>query len=148
MNEQAPILKIHPKSIQPARRKIIMRNYYEILFALVVSSNEEEIKALLERLEKTMNSEGAVVEEIQRLDRKEFAYPHRHMNAALYVNFMITADPLSIAKIRNKFTLSEEVTLQNYFQKGKVGVSSTASTKIKGKAPQPAIKTRTAHVAV
>lgn len=125
-----------------------MRNYYEILLALVVSSNEEEIKALLERLEKTMNSEGAVVEEIQRLDRKEFAYPHRHMNSALYVNFMITADPLSIAKIRHKFTLNEEVTLQNYFQKGKVVASSAAFTRGKEKAPKPAIKTGKAHVAV
>lgn len=106
-----------------------MRNYYEILLALVVSSNEEEINTLLERLEKIMNSEGAVVEEIQRLDRKEFAYPHRHMSSAFYVNFMITAEPAAIAKLKQKFTLSAEVTLQNYFHKGKATVASTVTSK-------------------
>ncbi|KAB2643962.1 MAG: 30S ribosomal protein S6 [Verrucomicrobia bacterium] len=116
-----------------------MRNYYEILLALIVSSNEEEIKTLLERLEKIMNSEGAIVEEIQRLDRKEFAYPHRHQNSAFYTNFMITAEPASIAKIRQKLALLEEVTLQNYFQKGEV---STATTK----APKPAMKLKKASV--
>ncbi|MFZ4116500.1 MAG: 30S ribosomal protein S6 [Chthoniobacterales bacterium] len=116
-----------------------MRKYYEILLALVVSSNEEEIKALLERLEKTINSEGAIVEEIQRLDRKEFAYPHRHINSAFYVNLRITAEPESIAKIRQKLTLTEEVTLQNYFQKGEV---STAAKK----APKPARKVKQVEV--
>jgi ribosomal protein S6 len=106
-----------------------MRNYYEILLALVVTSHEEEINTLLERLEKIMNSEGAVVEEIQRLDRKEFAYPHRHMSSAFYVNFMITAEPGAIAKIKQKFTLTEEVTLQNYFHKGKVAIASAVTTK-------------------
>ena len=117
-----------------------MRNYYEILLALVVGGTEEEIKALLERIEKSMNSEGAVVEEIQRLDRKEFAYPHRHMTSALYVNFMITADPAAIVKIKQKLALTEEVTLQNYFQKGKVSAAAT-------KAPKPARKVKTVEVA-
>ncbi len=35
---------------------------------------EEEIKEILERLEKLMVAEGAAVEEVQRLERKEFAY--------------------------------------------------------------------------
>jgi ribosomal protein S6 len=117
-----------------------MRNYYEILLALVVSSNEEEIKALLERLEKTINSEGAIVEEIQRLDRKEFAYSHRHMNSAFYVNLRITAESESIAKIRQKLKLTEEVTLQNYFQKGEVSA-------IAARAPKPARKVKQVEVA-
>ena len=116
-----------------------MRNYYEILLALIVSSNEEEIKALLERIDKIMNSEGAIVEEIQRLDRKEFAYPHRHKNAAFYTNFMITAEPASIAKIKQKLTLLEDITLQNYFKKGEVSAATT-------KRPKPAIKLKKATV--
>lgn len=101
-----------------------MRNYYETLLALIVGSKEEEVKELFERIEKIMNAEGAIVEEIQRLDRKEFSYPHRHLRSALYVNFKITAEPASIAKLRQKLSLLEEVTLQNYLQKGSVTAKS------------------------
>jgi len=118
-----------------------MRNYYEILLALIVSSKEEDIKELLERLEKAMNEEGAVVEQIQRLDRKEFAYPHKHLTSAFYVNCVITAEPTAIDKIRKKLKLMEEVTLQNYFRKETIPtegtpVKASKVTKTK-KAPEP-----------
>ena len=104
-----------------------MKHYYEILLALKVSSQEEEIKALLERLEKLMVAEGATVEELQRLERKEFAYPHQHLKAGYYVNFVIALEPAMVEKIRQKLTLVEEVVLQNYYRKGSV----TAAVKPK-----------------
>ena len=107
-----------------------MKHYYEILLALVVSSKEEEIKELLERIEKIMSAEGATIEEVQRLERKEFAYPHRHLQSGYYVNFMIIAAPTAIDKIRQKLTLVEAVTLQNYYRKG--------SLPIEGQAVKPA----------
>ncbi len=103
----------------------MIRKKYEILLALLLNHQEEEIKALLENLEKIINTEGGSVEEVQRLDRKEFAYPHRHKKAAFYVSFKITAEPSSIAKIRQKLTLVEEVTLQNYFQEGEADAPRT-----------------------
>lgn len=104
-----------------------MKHYYEILLALKVSSQEEEIKALLERLEKLMVAEGATVEELQRLERKEFAYPHQHLKAGYYVNFVIALESAAVEKIRQKLTLVEEVLLQNYYRKGSV----TAAVKPK-----------------
>ena len=100
-----------------------MKHYYEILLALKVSSQEEEIKALLERLEKLMVAEGATVEELQRLERKEFAYPHQHLKAGYYVNFVIALEPAAVEKIRQKLTLVEEVLLQNYYRKGSVNAA-------------------------
>ncbi len=97
-----------------------MKHYYEILLALKVGGKEEEVKELLERLEKLMVAEGATVEELQRLDRKEFAYPHRHLNSGYYVNFVVTLEPAMVEKIRQKLALIEEVTLQNYYRKGSV----------------------------
>lgn len=104
-----------------------MKHYYEILLALKVSSQEEEIKALLERLEKLMVAEGATVEELQRLERKEFAYLHQHLKAGYYVNFVVTLEPAMVEKIRQKLTLVEEVLLQNYYRKG----SAVAAKKVK-----------------
>jgi ribosomal protein S6 len=97
-----------------------MKHYYEILLALKVSSKEEELKELLERLEKLMIAEGATVEELQRLERKEFSYPHDHLKSAYYINFVITLEPAALEKIRQKLTLVNEVTLQNYYRKSKV----------------------------
>lgn len=104
-----------------------MKHYYEILLALKVGGQEEEIKALLERLEKLMVAEGATVKEVQRMERKEFSYPHNHLKAAYYVNFVAVLEPAVVEKIRHKLTLVEEVTLQNYYRKG----SETSAQKPK-----------------
>lgn len=101
-----------------------MKHYYEILLALKVSSQEEEIKALLERLEKIMIAEGATIEEVQRLERKEFSYPHQHLKAGYYVNFIMTLEPALVEKIHQKLTLVDEVLLQNYYRKGRADVST------------------------
>ena len=108
-----------------------MRNYYEILLALIVSNKEEDIKKLLKSLEKTMNEEGAVVEQMQRLDRKEFSYAHNHLRSAFYVNCVITAEPAAIDKIRKKLKLMEEVTLQNYLRKESVPAEGTPVKVVK-----------------
>ncbi len=112
-----------------------MKHYYEILLALnIAGSKEEETKELLERLEKVMVAEGATVEEVQRLERKEFSYPHNHLKAAYYVNFVAVMEPASVEKIRQKLTLIQEVTLQNYYRKGSVTVATKTKAVKKKKA--------------
>jgi small subunit ribosomal protein S6 len=95
-----------------------MKNRYEILLALNVAGKEETNKDLIERLEKTLNAEGAKVEQVQRLERREFSYPHNKLKSAYFVNFIANAESDAIAKIRTKLALDEEVVLQNYLRKG------------------------------
>jgi small subunit ribosomal protein S6 len=95
-----------------------MKNRYEILLALNSAGKEETNKDLIERLEKALAAEGAKVEQVQRLERREFAYPHDKLKSAYFVNYIVQAEPASIAKIRSKLTLDEEVVLQNYLRKG------------------------------
>jgi small subunit ribosomal protein S6 len=110
-----------------------MKNRYEILLALNVAGKEETNKDLIERLEKALASEGAVVEQVQRLERREFSYPHEKFKSAYFVNYIVTAEASAIAKIRTKLTLDEEVVLQNYLRKG--------AAKPAGKARKAAKKT-------
>lgn len=110
-----------------------MKNRYEILLALNVAGKEETNKDLIERLEKTLAAEGASVEQVQRLERREFSYPHDKLKSAYFVNYIVKAEPAAIAKIRTKLTLDEEVVLQNYLRKGAV--------KAVGKARKAAKKT-------
>ena len=103
-----------------------MTNRYEILLALNAAGKEETNKDLIERLEKTLDAEGAQVEQVQRLERREFAYPHDKLKGAYFVNFVVTAAPDAVSKIRTKLTLDDEVVLQNYLRKGVVKPSGKA----------------------
>ena len=85
-----------------------MKNRYEILLALNSAGKEETNKDLIERLEKALAAEGAQVEQVQRLERREFAYPHDKLKSAYFVNYIVSAEPSAIAKIRTKLTLDEE----------------------------------------
>jgi len=110
-----------------------MKNRYEILLALNVAGKEETNKDLVERLEKLLASEGAEVEQVQRLERREFSYPHQKLKSAYFVNYVVNAPAAAISKIRAKLTLDEEVVLQNYLRKG--------ASKPAGKARKAAKKT-------
>jgi hypothetical protein len=50
-----------------------MKNRYEILLALSATGKEDTNKDIVERLEKVLAAEGAQVEQVQRLERREFA---------------------------------------------------------------------------
>jgi len=114
-----------------------MKNRYEILLALNSAGKEETNKDLIERLEKLLAAEGASVEQVQRLERREFSYPHDKLKSAYFVNYVVTAEPASIAKIRTKLTLDEEVVLQNYLRKG-VAKPSGKARKVAKKAAKAA----------
>ena len=51
---------------------------------------------------------------MQRFEKREFAYPLKHLNSAYFVNFIFEADSQLIDKLRAKLKLDEDVALQNY----------------------------------
>jgi len=91
-----------------------MKKRYEALLALNTSGKEETIKDIVDRIEKTFKTEGAEIEQIQRLDRRELAYELKHLSSAYFANFIFEADPALIDKLRSKLKLDEDVVLQNY----------------------------------
>ena len=91
-----------------------MKKRYEALLALNTRGKDESAKEIIERLEKEFAAGGIAVEQVQRLERREFAYPHDHLKSAYFVNFIIGTDPAGLEKLRGKLKLDTEVTLQNY----------------------------------
>ena len=77
---------------------------------------EESIKETVERIEKTFATEGASIEQVQRLERREFSYARDHLKSAYFVNIVFEADPTLIDKLRAKLKLDDDVALQNYLQ--------------------------------
>ncbi len=89
---------------------------YEALIALDTRGKEDTAKETIERLEKVIAAEGAVIEQVQRLEKRELAYESHHTKSAYFVNFIFEADPAVIDKLQKKLKLDDDVMLQNYLQ--------------------------------
>jgi len=91
-------------------------NRYEALLALNTRGKEETIKDTIERLENVLKAEGATIEQVQRLEKRELAYETDHLKSAYFVNFVFEAAPTVIDKLRTKLKLDNDILLQNYLK--------------------------------
>jgi small subunit ribosomal protein S6 len=91
-----------------------MKNRYEALLVLNTQGKEDTIKEIIDRLESEFQKEGAQVEQVQKMDKREFSYVAGPLDSGYYVNFVFNADPNLITKLRSKFKLDPEVYRQNY----------------------------------
>jgi len=95
-----------------------MKNRYEALLILNIKGGEEAVKETLERLEGEFTSEGAAVEAIQKLERRQFSYTAGKLDSGYYANFIFEADAVAIDKLRAKFRLDGDVYQQFYKKLG------------------------------
>src|SRR5437762_13816130 len=91
-----------------------MKNRYEVLLVLNTQGKEETAHDIVERLESEFKKEGAEVEQVQKMDKRQFSYVAGALDSGFYVNFVFHADPQLITKLRSKFKLDPEVYRQNY----------------------------------
>lgn len=91
-----------------------MKNRYEALMVLNTQGTEDTVKDIVDRLESEFKKEGAEIEQIQKMDKREFSYAAGPLQAGYYVNFVFHADPQLITKLRSKFKLDPEVYRQHY----------------------------------
>ena len=91
-----------------------MKNRYEGLLVLDTQGKEETVKDLLERLEKDFKKEGADVEQVQKMEKREFSYAAGALSSGYFVNFVFSAEPTVISKLRSKLELDPEVYRQHY----------------------------------
>jgi small subunit ribosomal protein S6 len=93
-----------------------MKHRYECLLAVDTRGQEDSVKEIIERLESEFTKEGAAVEQVQKMEKRSFAYSPRHLDSAYYVNFVFEAEPSLITRLRGKFKLDPIVFLQHYQQ--------------------------------
>jgi len=91
-----------------------MNRHYEALLVLNTQAKEDNVKEVIERLESEFEKEGAKVEQVQKMDKRYFAYVAGSIDAGYYVNFILNADPGSIVRLRSKFKLDPDVYRQHY----------------------------------
>jgi small subunit ribosomal protein S6 len=91
-----------------------MKKRYEALLVLNAQGKEDTVKEIIDRLESEFKKEGAELEQVQKMDKRQFSYVAGPLDAGFYVNFVFHADPQLITKLRSKFTLDPEVYRQHY----------------------------------
>ena len=91
-----------------------MKNRYEALLVLNAQGTEESVKDIVDRLESEFKKEGADVEQVQKMDKRQFAYVAGSLDAGYYVNFVFHAEPQLIPKLRSRLKLDPEVYQQSY----------------------------------
>ena len=91
-----------------------MKNRYEALLVLNSQGKEDTIKEIIDRLESDFQKEGAQIEQVQKMDKRQFSYVAGPLDAGYYVNFVFNADSQLIGKLRSKFKLDPEVYQQHY----------------------------------
>ena len=91
-----------------------MNRRYEALLVLNTQAKEDNVKEMIERLESEFEKEGAKVEQVQKMDKRQFSYVAGELDSGYYVNFVFHAEPDLIKKLQAKFKLDPEVYRQHY----------------------------------
>jgi small subunit ribosomal protein S6 len=91
-----------------------MNRRYEALLVLNTQAKEDTVREIIDRLESEFQKEGAQIEQVQKMDKREFSYVAGPLDSGYYVNFIFDADPQLVGKLRAKFKLDPEVYRQNY----------------------------------
>ena len=91
-----------------------MKNRYEALLVLNSQGKEDSVHDIVERLESEFKKEGVEIEQVQKMDKRQFSYVAGPLDSGFYVNFVFQADPQLITKLRSKFKLDPEVYRQHY----------------------------------
>ena len=83
---------------------------YEGLFILNTAGKEEGIKEAIDKISSELESAGAKVETVQKMDRKQFTrVADKKHSAGFYVNIIFRGAPAVLKALQTKFALNEEV---------------------------------------
>jgi ribosomal protein S6 len=92
-----------------------MKRKYEGVYVLKLQGQDESIDDMVGKITKELESNGAVLEQIERLGRKEFTYPnHAKQKHGYYVQYRFEAEPTVVKEVESHIKLSEQVMLQHY----------------------------------
>ena len=95
-----------------------MNRKYASLIVLNTTGNESSVEDLVKTVSNAIEAEGAKLDEVKQLGKKEFAYNARHLAGGHYVNYVFEAEPAQVDKIQTNLKLNKVVHLQHYHRLG------------------------------
>jgi small subunit ribosomal protein S6 len=93
-----------------------MSRKYQGLIVLNTKSLDGTVDELVNAVSKELEAEGAKVEKINQLGRRQFAYNSRHLEAGHYVHYNFQGDADIISKIQARLRLNGHVHLQHFLR--------------------------------
>jgi small subunit ribosomal protein S6 len=91
-----------------------MSRKYQGLIVLNTKSLEGTVDELVASVSKELEAEGAKLDKVAQLGRRQFAYESRHLESGHYVNYTFQGAPEVITKIQNRLRLNGHVHLQHF----------------------------------
>ena len=83
---------------------------YEGLFILNNAAKEEGIKDTIDKISAEITANGGKVETVQKMDKKNFMrIADKKFTSGFYVNVIFETKPDSLAHLRSRFALNDEV---------------------------------------
>ncbi len=83
---------------------------YEGLFILDTAGKDEGIKDVIDKIEADIAAAGGKVETVQKMEKRPFSrVRNKRHSAGFYVNIIFEGTPTSVAQLRSKFALNEDV---------------------------------------
>jgi small subunit ribosomal protein S6 len=91
-----------------------MSRKYQGLIILNTKALEGTVDDLVTSISKEIEGEGAKVEKITNLGRRQFAYNSNHLESGHYVNYVFQGAAEVITKVQNRLRLNGHVHLQHF----------------------------------
>lgn len=91
-----------------------MSRKYQGLIVLNTKSLEGSIDNLVTAVSKELEAEGAKLQKISQLGRRQFAYPSNHLESGHYVNYTFEGGADIVSKIQDRLRLNSNVHLQHF----------------------------------
>ncbi len=96
-----------------------MKRKYEGVYVLKMKGQEEGIDDLVSSITTELEAQGADLEMVDRLGRKEFANEnHAKQKAGYYVQLHFNIEPAGVDQVETKLKLNENIMLQHYRRLG------------------------------
>src|SRR2546429_9846695 len=66
-----------------------MNRRYEALLVLNAQGKEDTVREIIDRLESEFQKEGAQIEQVQKMDKRQFSYVAGPLDSGYYVNLFL-----------------------------------------------------------
>ena len=86
-----------------------MSRKYQGLIVLNTKTLETGVDELVTAVSNELEAEGAKVEKIVNLGRRQFAYPSRHLESANFVNYLFEGSADVVQRIQARLRLNNSV---------------------------------------
>ena len=92
-------------------------NKYELMYIVSSDANEEQREALIEKFKSFVESKGGVVNGLDKLGMKKFAYPINFKSEGFYVLMNFEAPTSAISDMNNAMNIADLVVRQIFVRK-------------------------------